>query len=371
MFLCVHSVLLGRALKNPAEYLRRAQSRKLPELTADDFRSLSPYFHTADADRLLTSETTPRFSNASQVREWQSLTRARLRGVWVSDRPHASCAVVGSSAALLARQLGSEIDAHTLVIRTNQAPVRVYEAHVGKRTDLRVWGFIPLPRERRHYSRSEWAVEDNFLIYCPPIERLGYCWHKVAIDADPRFHPSAWRRAQRLIHVNRTRCARVGCYPSTGSMAVLYAIDNCRSVTLYGFGANEVGAHPCTRPDAACLASRPRGRSAACRDALTCEVGSLCQKYAPRLGEPLDLAARARHCAEVASGKTVRLESRNGKQQYGRADYFAETAAYHDVVQEWAWLARLHASGAVTWRGRPGVASDADGYRHSMEPRGG
>ena len=67
----------------------------------------------------------------------------------------------------------------------------------------------------------------------------GYCWRSIATDADPRFHPSAWRRAQRLIHVNHTRCARVGCYPSTGAMAVLYAIDNCRRVTVYGFGSNE------------------------------------------------------------------------------------------------------------------------------------
>ena len=73
---------------------------------------------------------------------------------------------------------------------------------------------------------------------------------------------------------------------------------------------------------------------------------------------------------QVASGKLARLESRDGRQQYGKADYFAETAAYHDVVQEWAWLGRLHASGALTWRGQPAVAPDADSYGrwHQMEP---
>jgi len=373
---------------------RRAHT--LLQLTADDFRSLSPYFHTADADRLIASETTPRFSNMSEVREWQRLTRARLRGVWTTDRPHASCAVVGSSAALLARRLGSEIDSHALVIRANQAPLRGYEAHVGTRTDLRVWGFVPLPRDKRYAwarsavpARAAFACSsmrstpppDSFLgrvggrgrvldllpadqvarrrrleaerrtlvpqpalettrtplrsnesgrIPCvratlrshsssrgalsplhetvsPPSCRrpqlAGYCWRSIATDADPRFHPSAWRRAQRLIHVNHTRCARLGCYPSTGAMAVLYAIDNCRRVTVYGFGSNEAGAPTCVRPDAACLASERRGRTAACRDALTCEVGSLCQKYSPRLGEPSGLAARARHCAEVAADR--------------------------------------------------------------------
>ena len=72
----------------------------------------------------------------------------------------------------------------------------------------------------------------------------------------------------------------------------------------------------------------------------------------------------------MASGKLARLESRDGRQQYGKADYFAETSAYHDVVQEWAWLGRLHASGALTWRGQPAVAPDADSYGrwHQMEP---
>ena len=51
-----------------------------------------------EADALLAAETTPRFTNATAVREWQRLTRARLRGVWASERPLGSCAVVGSSA---------------------------------------------------------------------------------------------------------------------------------------------------------------------------------------------------------------------------------------------------------------------------------
>ena len=340
------------------------------DLDAEHFRSLTPYFHTADADALLAAETTPRFTNATAVREWQRLTRARLRGVWASERPLGSCAVVGSSAALLTRRLGAEIDAHDVVIRANQALVRGLEAHVGKRTDLRVWGFVPLPREKR-YSHAEWAAEDNYIIYCPPIKWAGYCWNQIAVDADPRFHPSAWRRAQRLIHTNRTRCAHVGCYPSTGAMAVLHAVDRCQRVTVYGFGTNEAGVAPCERPSAECLASKRRGRSAACRDALTCEVGTLCQKYTPRLGEPSGLAARAAHCRRVVDGGLATLTSRGkgGSTQYhGKADYFAEAAAHHDVVQEWAWLERLQRRGALVWRGQPGVAPESDGHRHRMEP---
>ena len=95
--------------------------------------------------------------------EWQSTIASHLDG-WPRRRrrqqpgsrlrstegskAHASCAVVGSAAALLTRNLGAEIDAHETVIRTNQAPTVSYEAYVGSRTDLRIWGFIPLPREK-------------------------------------------------------------------------------------------------------------------------------------------------------------------------------------------------------------------------------
>ena len=50
----------------------------------------------------------------------------------------ATCAVVGSSAAVLGRSRGAEIDAHTAVIRFNDAPAKRFEEHVGRRTTLRV-----------------------------------------------------------------------------------------------------------------------------------------------------------------------------------------------------------------------------------------
>jgi hypothetical protein len=49
-----------------------------------------------------------------------------------------TCAIVGSSGALLHDRRGAEIDAHDLVIRFNNAPVAGYEAVVGSRTDLRL-----------------------------------------------------------------------------------------------------------------------------------------------------------------------------------------------------------------------------------------
>ncbi|CAN6228758.1 unnamed protein product [Urochloa humidicola] len=57
-----------------------------------------------------------------------------------ASRPYASCAVVGNSGVLLAREHGALIDAHDLVIRLNNAPAgeegSKLARHVGARTGL-------------------------------------------------------------------------------------------------------------------------------------------------------------------------------------------------------------------------------------------
>eukprot|EP00898_Chlorokybus_atmophyticus_P001584 jgi/Chlat1/2426/Chrsp17S02675 len=47
---------------------------------------------------------------------------------------YGTCAIVGNSGALLRAEYGREIDAHDMVWRFNQAPVKGYETHVGART---------------------------------------------------------------------------------------------------------------------------------------------------------------------------------------------------------------------------------------------
>eukprot|EP00401_Gymnodinium_catenatum_P076425 CAMPEP_0117524326 /NCGR_PEP_ID=MMETSP0784-20121206/35188_1 /TAXON_ID=39447 /ORGANISM="" /LENGTH=597 /DNA_ID=CAMNT_0005320471 /DNA_START=77 /DNA_END=1867 /DNA_ORIENTATION=- len=56
----------------------------------------------------------------------------------MAERQGQSCAVVGSSGAILGASYGAEIDAHDFVIRFNAAPTQGYEDHVGSRTDLRM-----------------------------------------------------------------------------------------------------------------------------------------------------------------------------------------------------------------------------------------
>ena len=130
-------------------------------------------------------------------------------------------------------------------------------------------------------------------------------------------------------------------------------------MTVYGFGANEVDAH----------LQCDEGQREQQRDA--CATGRACDKYYRRSGEPLGFLARAQQCEHAkrhaAAGRSTQLGY--GRTTYGKADYFQEAAIAHDLVQEWGWLARLHQSGAIRWRGRPAQGADTDGRKtHQMEP---
>jgi len=49
-----------------------------------------------------------------------------------------SCAVVGNSGILLKSKFGSNVDSHTVVIRSNQAPIHRYALMVGRKTTFRL-----------------------------------------------------------------------------------------------------------------------------------------------------------------------------------------------------------------------------------------
>ena len=87
---------------------------------------------------------------------------------------------------------------------------------------------------------------ETVLRFCGPNPWLSHCWRNISgsAHADPRFHPSAWRFASKLIHTNRTRCRRAGCVPSSGAMAVLFALERCKKVHVYGFGVSGDGGAP-------------------------------------------------------------------------------------------------------------------------------
>eukprot|EP00899_Mesostigma_viride_P018271 jgi/Mesvir1/26445/Mv16125-RA.1 len=153
------------------------------------------------------------------------------------DLPHladwSTCAVVGSSGNLKKKNLGPEIDAHTAVIRFNDAPTKGYEEYVGRKTTMRVQnveycGFserkgeilvhYTLPKKDKCKKAMELAP--HFLEY-----EMGY--FKQSKEEKPagmpRSDPSGGE--QKL---------------SGGFMGIAMAMHLCGKIDIYGFSESEI-----------------------------------------------------------------------------------------------------------------------------------
>jgi hypothetical protein len=109
----------------------------------------------------------------------------------LKQRPYARCAVVGNSGALLASQLGAEIDAHDLVLRFNYPPLAGYERDVGNRTDWMFTGGSTELRSNHHpfMQYSDYPRENTTLILFPPsLERMADVSDYFRRPDMPRLH---------------------------------------------------------------------------------------------------------------------------------------------------------------------------------------
>ena len=78
-----------------------------------------------------------------------ALLRALPSGDVRTRVPYRSCAVVGSSGAVLSYENGASIDLHAMVLRFNDAPTKGFELYVGGKTTHRVctgWGLTDIAR---------------------------------------------------------------------------------------------------------------------------------------------------------------------------------------------------------------------------------
>ena len=79
------------------------------------------------------------------MNEYSASNKAYVLPTWLSDlgkstKKYKTCAVVGNSPNLLeSEHNGGAIDSHDAVFRTNRAPTRYYEPHVGNTTTFRVF----------------------------------------------------------------------------------------------------------------------------------------------------------------------------------------------------------------------------------------
>ena len=138
------------------------------------------FFHEQSTLQMWAASSRPKFSThptitPADLQEWADATRkafpSKLSGL-------GSCVVVGSSDALLQRKYGGVIDRFPTVIRVNKAPTRNFVQHVGNRTDIRMWGALPLPDEG--YQNTNFRPgEESIVLYCPPVEWLSVCWRRT------------------------------------------------------------------------------------------------------------------------------------------------------------------------------------------------
>jgi hypothetical protein len=200
------------------------------------------WFHEESPAHLLLNSRAPSFEKPprgwtevwqplGQLREWtSSIASGRWAAGASSSQRWGSCAVVGSSAALLASSLGSRIDAHDTIIRMNEAPVTGFEQHVGARTTHRIWGCQHLPDDAQHWS----VAGENIILYCPAVG-FGGCWTVIPASPRPRLSPFAWEEASVSIH-GFQHAKAVKTKPTAGAMGVWVALAQCQSTTAYGFG---------------------------------------------------------------------------------------------------------------------------------------
>ncbi len=155
----------------------------------------------------------------------------------------ASCAVVGSSGTLLSSGLGSEIDAHTAVLRMNLAPAGgKWAADAGARTTLRIY-------TDKSYQRSpgmdlvggpptigggggggnRTRSQSTGLLYCMAQGWVGKCMHAPGLW---HVNPVFVRHLRAHLDEHRGR----GRLPSAGLLSVAMSLTQCETVSIYGFG---------------------------------------------------------------------------------------------------------------------------------------
>ncbi|XP_040291789.1 CMP-N-acetylneuraminate-beta-galactosamide-alpha-2,3-sialyltransferase 4-like [Bufo bufo] len=162
------------------------------------------------------------------------------------------CVVVGNGYRMKNSSLGEIIDKYDIVIRLNNGPVHNYKKDVGSKTTLRL--FYP---ESAHFNL---LLDNNpeTLMVLVPFKGLDLKWLKTILNDDKRNKTGFWRSppliwkvkpenirilnpyfmnvaaTKLLMHSDKTK--KISIKPTTGLMAISFAIHFCDLVHIAGFG---------------------------------------------------------------------------------------------------------------------------------------
>uniref|UniRef100_A0A3B4WZW5 CMP-N-acetylneuraminate-beta-galactosamide-alpha-2,3-sialyltransferase 2 n=1 Tax=Seriola lalandi dorsalis TaxID=1841481 RepID=A0A3B4WZW5_SERLL len=155
-----------------------------------------------------------------------------------------SCAVVGNSGNLRQSGHGNLIDSHSSVIRMNKAVTRGFEKDVGNRTThhflypesavdvARGVSLVLLPFKLRdlEWLTSALSTGQIKMTYMRVKDRVKADKDKVLV-VNPVFF--------KYVHDHWTE--HHGRYPSTGMLAIMFALHTCDKVSVFGYGADRQG----------------------------------------------------------------------------------------------------------------------------------
>ena len=159
---------------------------------------------------------------------------------------HETCAIVGNSGTMLRKAQGEEIDAHEAVMRINYPPTRRFEKNVGSKT---TYDFSNRENARRMLrTRMRWRTPRTKVIFfegSSPVNRRSIFGPLLKKHREQEFeflHPqfvtaaqSLWFRMKRELEVRKG--VQYHNKPMSGIYAVLFMLQVCQSVDLYGFEA--------------------------------------------------------------------------------------------------------------------------------------
>ena len=248
------------------------------EHEADSFASLvehdDSYWNDGRKGSLLPNDDSYMFSQYSDqlLRVWRSdISRYSVKSDKLASNISSRlgrCAAVGNSGALMNHRQGTEVDLHDVVYRFNQAPVDFYQAHVGSKTSHEslnsAWVKSSMESKKHSVSRQTWnwrkvdTTNVLFEMYDPAglrsKTREQYAikerwWRKAyfrlrsdmpdkkVLVLSPQFMAWAYELYLQLqqrfqeLHFGEFR----GEKPMSGFYAILFLLQVCDEVDIYGF----------------------------------------------------------------------------------------------------------------------------------------
>ncbi|XP_077982988.1 CMP-N-acetylneuraminate-beta-galactosamide-alpha-2,3-sialyltransferase 2-like [Glandiceps talaboti] len=154
------------------------------------------------------------------------------------------CAVVGNSGNLRQSAYGKFIDEHEYVMRINVARTEGFEKDVGSRTTHRFMypeSYIEVKGETRFILTAFKSLDIEWLISALTIGNIErtYITVKKFIHANSSkiqvYNPAL------MNHIHNFWTELHGRYPSTGMLVLMFAMNICDQVNVFGYGATTMG----------------------------------------------------------------------------------------------------------------------------------